>query len=82
MKQTNASWWSGTRIRHSSRRRRAPAVGGVQGNGGRGGSRRSGRKPDQVNEGTGGNRRKIKRGTAVDEGRKETPDRVARHQAD
>ena len=58
------------------RQRRASAVGGAQGNGGR----RSGRKPDQGNAGRGGNR--SRRETAVDESREETADRVARHQGD
>ena len=52
-----------------SGQRRASAVGGVQGNGGRGGNRRSGRKPDQGNAERGGNR--SRRETAVDESRKE-----------
>ena len=64
-----------------SRQRHASAVDGVQGNGGGGGYRRSGRKPDQGNAERGGNRRS-KRETAVDESRKEIADRVARHQAD
>ena len=64
------------------RQRRAPAVGDVQGNGGRGGNRRrSGRKPDQGNAGKAGNRRS-RRETAVDESRNEMADRVARHQTD
>ena len=63
------------------RQRRASTVGGAQGNGGRGGNRTSGRKPDRGNGGRGGNRRS-RRESAVDESRKETPDRVARHQAD
>ena len=46
-----------------------------------GGDRRSGRKPDQGNGVRGGNRRSV-RETAVGEFRKETADRVARHQAD
>ena len=64
-----------------SRQRRASAVDGVQGNGGGGGNRRSGRKPDRGNAERGGNRRG-RRETAVDESRKEMADRVARHQAD
>ena len=64
-----------------SGQRRASAVGGAQGNGERSGNRRSGRKPDQGNAGRGGNKRS-RRETAVDESRKETADRVARHQAD
>ena len=61
--------------------RRASAVGGAQGNGGRGGNRRGGRKPDQGNAGRGGDRRS-RRETTVDESRKEMADKVARHQAD
>ena len=64
-----------------SRQRRASAVGGVKGNGGRGGNRRSGRKPDQGNAGRGGDSRN-RRETAEDESRIEMADRVARHQAD
>ena len=64
-----------------SRQRRASVMGGAQGNGGRGGNMRNGRKPDRGKTGRGGKRRS-RRGTAVDEGRKETADRVARHQAD
>ena len=64
-----------------NRQRRAPAVGGVQGSGGRGGNSRSGRKPDRGNAGRGGNRRS-RRETAEDESRKEMAERVARHQAD
>ena len=48
-----------------SRQRHASAVGGVQGDGGRGGNRRRGRKPDQGNAGKGGGR--SRRETAVDE---------------
>ena len=64
-----------------SRQRRASAVGGAQDNGGRGGNRRSGRKPDQWNGARGGNRRS-RRETPLNESRKETADRVARYQAD
>ena len=50
-----------------SRQRRASAMDGAQGNGGRGGNnRRSGRKPDQGNAWRGGNRRST-REIAVDE---------------
>ena len=62
-----------------SRQRRATAVGGFQGSGGRGGNK-SGKKPDRGNAGRGRNRGR--RETAVDENRKETADRVARRQAD
>ena len=61
-----------------SRQRRASAVGGAQGNGGKGGNRRGERKPDQGNGGRRGNRRSM-RDIAGDESRKETADRVARH---
>ena len=65
-----------------SRQRRASAVGGVQGNGGRGGNNRRGRKPDQGNAeregGTGGVKGKLRWTKKV--GR--MADRVARHQAD
>ena len=66
-----------------SSQRRAFSVGGAQGNGGTGGNRRrrSGRKPDLGNGSRGGNRRST-REIAVDESRKETTDRVARHQAE
>ena len=64
-----------------SRQRRASAVGGAEGNEGRSGHSRSGRKPDQGNGSMGGNWRSI-RETAVDGSRKETADGVARHQAD
>ena len=57
--------------------RRVSAVGGAQGNGGRRGNRRSGRKPDQGNGGRGRNRRNRGK-TAVDASRKETADRVAK----
>ena len=63
-----------------SRQRRASVVGGVEGNGGRGGIRRSRRKSAQGSGGRGGNR--SRRETAVDESRKEMVNRVARHQAD
>ena len=63
-----------------SRQRRASAVGGVQGNGGRRGNKRSSRKPDQGNAERGGKR--SSRETAVDESRKEMADRVARYRAD
>ena len=58
-----------------SRQRRASAVGGTQGNGGRGGQQ------EERNAGGGGGNRS-RRETAVEESRKETADRVARHQAD
>ena len=57
------------------------ALGDVQGNGGRGGNRRSARKPDEGNAGRGGNRWS-RRETAVDESRNTVGKRVARHQAD
>ena len=63
-----------------SSHRRESAVGDAQLNGGRGGNRRSGRKPNQGNTGRGGNRRS-RRETAVDESRNDMADRVARHQA-
>ena len=64
-----------------SRKRRPSATSGGQGNGGRGGNRRSGRKPDHGNTGRGGNSRS-RRETAVDESRKGMASRVARHHAD
>ena len=64
-----------------SRQHRASAMGSVQGNGGRRGNRRSGRKLDRGNAGRGGNKRS-RRETAVDESREDMADRVARHQAD
>ena len=64
-----------------NRKRHASAVYGAEGNGGMRDHRRSGRKPDQGNGSRGGNRRSIREATA-DESRKETADRVARHQAD
>ena len=64
-----------------SRQRSASAVGGAQGNGGRGGNRGTGRTPDQGNAGRGGNR-KSRRETAVGGSMKETTDRVQRHQID
>ena len=83
MTRPNGSWGGGTRTRHSYiyRQRRASAVGGAEGNGGKGGNRRSGRKPDRGNGGRGGNGRS-RRETAVDECRKETADRAAGPQAD
>ena len=65
-----------------SRQRRASAVGGAQGNGGRGGNRKSGRKPDQENGGREGKRRSRRETAVVDDSRKETADKVATHQAD
>ena len=62
------------------RQRRESAVGGAQGNGGRGGIK-SGRKPNQGGAGRGGNRRN-RTEIAADERRKEMADRVARHQAE
>ena len=64
-----------------SRLRREFAVGGAQGKGGRGGIKRSGRKPNQRNARRRVNRRS-RRETAVDESRKEMGDRVARHQTE
>ena len=64
-----------------NKQRRASFMGGVQGDGGRGGNRRSGRKPDRGNESRGGKRRS-RRETAVGKSRKEMADSVARHQAD
>ena len=58
-----------------SRQRRAFAVGGARGSGGRGDNRKSGRKPDHINGGWGGNKRSL-RETTVDESRKETEDRA------
>ena len=63
-----------------SRQRRALTLGGAQGNGGRGGNRRSRGKPDEGKAGRGGNRTS-RREAAVEERRKEMTDRVARHQA-
>ena len=63
-----------------SRQPRASAVGGVQGNEGVGGNRRSGRKPDQGDAGRGGDRKR-RTETAADEGGKEMADKVRRHQA-
>ena len=64
-----------------SRQRRSSAVDGVQGNGGGGGNRRSGRKPDRGDAERGGNRRGRSE-TAVDESRNDMTDRAARDQAD
>ena len=64
-----------------SRQRCTSAVGGAQGNGGRGVSRRSGSKPDQGNAEM-VRKMRSRRETAVVESRKKTADRVARHQAD
>ena len=64
-----------------SRKRRASAVGGVHGNGGRGSNQRRSGKLNQGSAEGGGNRRG-RRETAVDENRKEMADRVARHQVD
>ena len=65
-----------------SRQRRASAVGGAQGNGGRGCNRRSRRESDQGNRGRGVTAG-VEGVSRLDESRKETTDRVARqHQAD
>ena len=63
-----------------SRQRRASAVGGSRGNGGRG-SIRSRKKPDRGIMCRLGNMRS-RRKAAGDESTKETADRVAQHQAD
>ena len=61
MKQPYESWvrWheDGAQL---STQRRASAVGGSQGNGARGGNRKSGRKPDRGKAGRGGQREEQK----------------------